>query len=257
MSPATGTAPHVPVLCSTVHPLEVALRCHGHRAGRRGLVRGHRGQELRVAPGWPPWHQDQRRVLPFSAEGIPPRGSATPSRGLAAPGARMLSLPEVSDLSLSRRSPRPSRQSGAQLSAPSVSGASRRCLTPACPGRAHPRMARAGGGTGKEAVGRGSHVDVPRWQMQRHSLVPGGLPAARPRSRGHPLPFSAHPWSVQCPKEAKEPRGGRDGMEEGSAGDPLSRLSSYGSKPLGGPSLPCSPPSARRCPTPALLLGGL
>lgn len=41
------------VLCPTVHPLEVALWRDSHRAGRRGLVRGHRGQELRVAPGWP------------------------------------------------------------------------------------------------------------------------------------------------------------------------------------------------------------
>lgn len=42
--------------------------------------------------------------------------------------------------------------------------------------------------------------------MQQHSLIPGGLPGTRPSS--------AHPWSVQCPKEAKETRGGRDGGGE-------------------------------------------
>lgn len=63
------------------------------------------------------------------------------------------------------------------------------------------------------------------------------------------------PGACNVQRKPKKPAVG--GMEEGSAGDPLSRLSSCGSKPIGGPSLPCSPPSARRCPASALLLGGL
>lgn len=71
-----------------VHPLEVALRCNSHRARRRGLVRGHRGEELRMAAGWPhgsclsaanglpwgsadpfPWTRSCRNTDAFSARG--------------------------------------------------------------------------------------------------------------------------------------------------------------------------------------------
>lgn len=189
MSPATGTAPHVTVLCSTVHPLEVALWCHGHRAGRRGLVRGHRGQELRVAPGWP-LGTGPVCVLPLSvsAEGLPP-GSATPSHGLAAPGTQMLfSARGAGSLLLtfptSLLAPWAGAAVGRELlaeqgppgsplairgSAPSPKcvGGSRRCLTLVHPGCTHPeccdaaaRTGWAGRGTEKEAVG--SDVDVPR-----------------------------------------------------------------------------------------------
>lgn len=70
-----------------VHPLEVALWCDSHRAGRRGLVRGHRSKELRMAVGWPrgtaPTAQHLRhstcaRMCLSPAKGLP-RGSTAPS----------------------------------------------------------------------------------------------------------------------------------------------------------------------------------
>lgn len=154
-----------------------------------------------------------------------------------------------------------SRQSGAQPPAPSVSGAAggpshRYVLAVPIPGVAVRPPGRDGQGEvhgmklreGKRC-GCGS-----QGQMQRHSLIPGGLPAAQP-SRMHPLPSSAHPCSVQCPKEAKETRGGRDGG--GECWRPPVQAVLLRVQNVRGPSLPCSPPSAHRCPASALLVGGL
>lgn len=153
-----------------------------------------------------------------------------------------------------------SRQSGAQPPAPSVSGAAggpshRYVLAVPIPGVAvwppgrdghgevHGRKLREG-----KRCGCGS-----QGQMQRHSPIPGGLPAARP-SRMHPLPSCAHPCSVQCPKEAKETRGGRDGG--GERWRPPVQAVFLWVQEVRGPSLPCSPPSAHRCPASALLVEG-
>lgn len=79
-----------------VHPLEVALRCNSHRARRRGLVRGHRGEELRMAAGWPRGTgpaPGRASLLPRGFPGAPP----TPSHGLEVAETQMLSLPEVLD----------------------------------------------------------------------------------------------------------------------------------------------------------------
>lgn len=279
MSPATGTAPHVPVLCSAVHPLEVALRRDSHRARRRGLVRGHRGQELSVAPGWP---LGTGPVLGLASlcRGAPPRlchpfprtRSSKNTDAFSAGGAGSLSRcspypswhGRVQLWGGSRRQSRDpraaSRQSGAQPPAPSVSGAAggpshRYVLAVPIPGVAvwppgrdghgevHGRKLREG-----KRCGCGS-----QGQMQRHSPIPGGLPAARP-SRTHPLPSCAHPCSVQCPKEAKETRGGRDGG--GERWRPPVRAVFLWVQDVRGPSLPCSPPSAHRCPASALLVEG-
>lgn len=87
---------HLTGLSSLVHPLEVALRCNSHRARRCGLVRGHRGKELRMAAGWPRGTgpaPGRASLLPRGYPGAPP----TPSRGLKVAETQMLSLPEVPD----------------------------------------------------------------------------------------------------------------------------------------------------------------
>lgn len=85
---------HLAGLSSLVHPLEVALRCDSHRARRRGLVRGHRGEELRMAVGRPCGTGPApgcASLLPRGFLGAPP----TPPHGLAVAETRMLSLLEV------------------------------------------------------------------------------------------------------------------------------------------------------------------
>lgn len=172
--------------------------------------------------------QDQHQVLPVSAEGLP-RGSATPSHGLTAPGARMLSLPEVLDLSPDVPHIPPGT-GGCSCG----EGAAGRAGTPRQPPgnqglSPQPRMCQGQrevphtgtawlcpsqvlGWDGQEEARRRKRCGCAQGQMQRHSLIPGGLPGTQPSWR-YPLPSSAHPWSVQCPKEAKETRGGRDGGE--------------------------------------------
>lgn len=87
---------HLAGLSSLVHPLEVALRCNSHRARRRGLVRSHRGEELRMAAGQPRGigpAPGRASLLPRGYPGAPP----TPSRGLKIAETQMLSLPEAPD----------------------------------------------------------------------------------------------------------------------------------------------------------------
>lgn len=137
------------------------------------------------------------------------------------------------------RDPRaPSQQSGAQPPAPSVSGGAGAPAhqyavavpSPVSPsGRHGPAdMVRRAGGRHVEGscVGMNWHSDFSGWaqllegkrckrtqrHVQRDSLCPGGLPVAQPSHR-RPLPSSALPQSVQCPKEAKETCGGRGAPE--------------------------------------------
>lgn len=139
-------------------------------------------------------------------------------------------------------------------SAPSPEGVggSRSCLSRVRPGRAHPccgdRMGRGWHGEGS----CGKRCGCAQGEMQRHSLIPGGCQGLSPPG-GTRCPPLHIPGACNVQRKPKKPAVG--GMEEGSAADPLSRLSSRGSEPVGGPSLPCSPPSA--CPASALLMGGL
>lgn len=262
--PCCGHSPSCPrALCSTVHPLEVALWGHGHRAGRRGPVRGHRRQELRAAPGRPLGTGSCPAPLPLCPGAAPRLCCPFPASQLQGHGCFLC---QRCWISLSWCSPRPSwrgwggGRAGTPLgsllavrgSAPSPKcvGGSGRCLAP---GRAQP-------GCCDPAIRVGWAGRRKAWEAMW--MCPGADAATFPDSwgaaRDSALLFcpSLHiPGACNVQRKPKKPAVG--GMEEGRAANPLSRLSSCGSKPLGGPSLPCSPPSARRCPAPALLLGGL
>lgn len=197
--PAAGGARSMPHashqlagLSSLVHPLEVALRCNSHRARRRGLVRGHRGEELRMVAGRPRGTGPApgcASLLPRGFPGAPP----TPPHGLAVAEIRMLSLPEVPDpppdippypfrrrrgtaagmepqaeqrppsilLAIRGSAPSPTRVGGGGGSRSSCTPVRRGCPQPGEPPRA-PWSCRHG------ETGRGRHTEGSRMGMNGH-----------------------------------------------------------------------------------------
>lgn len=132
------------------------------------------------------------------------------------------------------------RAIGGSAPSPGCVGGCWRCLTPVGDGQGETRRRKLWMCPGADAV-----AFPDSWGGCQGLSPPGGTCCP-------PLHI---PGACNAQRKPKKPAVG--GMEDGNAGDPLSRLSSCGSKAIGGPSLPCSPPSTRRCPASALLMGGL
>ncbi|OWK51221.1 Peptidyl-prolyl cis-trans isomerase FKBP8, partial [Lonchura striata] len=240
-----------------VHPLEVALRRDGHRAGRRGFVRGHRGQELRVAPGQP------LGTGPVPAPASPCPGAAPRFCHPSPP--QELSLPAVPDLSpafptsllaragaavgrelpAERGPPGSSLPSGAQPPAPRVSGA------PVRPARAHP-VPIPGVGCGPAArtgwAGGGGARRRKLWEVmwmcqgetQRHSQSLGGCQGPSPPG-GTRCPPLHIPGACNVQRKPKNRVVG--GMERGALQTPCPGCLPVGPSLPGVPACPAAPPA--------------